>query len=121
MAFFSLSLVILVFILCIIVLLSYLMFKNSNPSLISISVTPENSEVEINKKQQFRVVAKYSDGISSDITKFIKWSSTDISVLMISESGNCTALKEGDVKVCARYCKLTAKALVKVKDSKFGC
>lgn len=117
MVFFSLSLMILAFIICTIVLLSYLMFRNSNQSLISISVIPENSEVEINKKQQFRVVAKYSDDISSDITKFIKWSSTDISVLTIGESGVCTALKEGYVEVCARYCKVTAKALVKVKEN----
>ena len=117
MVFFSLSLVILTFILCTIVLLSYLMFRNSNPSLISISVIPENSEVEINKKQQFRVVVKYSDGTSSDITKFVKWSSTDISVLTIGESGVYTALKEGYVEVCARYCKVTAKALVKVKEN----
>lgn len=117
MVFFSLSLLILAFILCTIVLLSYLMFRTSNPLLISISVIPENSEVEINKKQQFRVVAKYSDGTSSDITKFVKWSSTDISFLTIGESGVCTALKEGYVEVCARYGKVTAKALVKVKEN----
>jgi len=92
------------------------MFRNSNPSLISISVIPENSEVEINKKQQFRVVAEYSDCTSSDITKFVKWSSTDISVLTIGKSGVSTALKAGYVEVSAGYCKVTAKASVKIKD-----
>jgi hypothetical protein len=43
--------------------------------------------------------------------------STDISVLTIGESGVCTTLKEGYVEVCARYCKVTAKALVKVKEN----
>ncbi|MCL5071570.1 MAG: Ig-like domain-containing protein [Actinobacteria bacterium] len=118
MMLFSLSLLILTAILCIIILLSYLMFKNSNPLLTSISVIPENSEVEINKKQQFRVIAKYSDITTSDITRFVKWSSTDDSILTIGKSGICTALKEGCAEVCARYCKVTAKALVKVKDFK---
>jgi hypothetical protein len=63
-------------------------------------------------------VAKYSDVTYSDITKFVKWSSTtDISVLTVNESGVCTALKEGYVEVCAGYYKVTAKALVKVKEN----
>ncbi len=117
--FYSLSLLISILILITIIMLSYTMFRNFNSLLISISVIPENSEVEINKRYQFRVIAKYADGVSSDITKFVKWSSTDISILKMSESGAGIALKEGYVEVCARYRKVTAKALVKV--NMFGC
>lgn len=93
------------------------MFKNSNPLLTSISIIPENSEVIINKRQQFHVIAKYSDVTTSDITRFVKWSSTDSSVLTISKSGTCIALREGYAEISARYCKVTSRAFVKVKEN----
>lgn len=80
------------------------------------AIIPENLETQIGEKRQFYAIVKYSEGISLKMTGSIKWSTSDNSILAISESGICTALKEGYAEVYARYFKISAKACVRVND-----
>jgi len=68
----------------------------AQPTLVSISVTPEDSVIPaLGQTQQFTATGTYSDDSTADITGSVTWSSTDTSVATIDASGLATPVAEG--------------------------
>jgi WD40 repeat protein/mono/diheme cytochrome c family protein len=76
----------------------------SVPGVSSIEILPMNPTVQaINAKQQFRVIATYSDGTKRDVTReaFIVSGNTDSAE--VNRTGLMTALRRGESPVLARF------------------
>jgi len=68
----------------------------AQPALVSIEVTPADSQIPaLGQTQQFTATGTYDDGSSADITESVTWSSTDTSVATIDASGLATPVAEG--------------------------
>jgi YD repeat-containing protein len=61
-------------------------------SLTSISVTPASPSVAKGATQRFTATATYSDGSSNDLTNTVTWSSSSISVALISNTAGSVGL-----------------------------
>jgi hypothetical protein len=73
---------------------------NSGKSVSEIEMTSETS-MEEGSQQQFTAVVRYSDGSSRDITADpdTVWSSSDVDVATVSETGLVQAIDEGGVEI----------------------
>jgi len=68
----------------------------AQPTLVSIEVTPADSQIPaLGQTQQFTATGTYSDDSTADITGSVTWSSTDTSVATIDASGLATPVAEG--------------------------
>ena len=67
-------------------------------------MTSETS-MEEGTQQQFTAVARYSDGTSRDITADpdTVWSSSDVDVATVSETGLVQAIDEGTVEIAVSW------------------
>jgi hypothetical protein len=77
------------------------------PTLSSIVLSPANPILGVGLQQQFRALAVYSDGSSSDVTGSAVWSSSPGSVATISSSGLLTAATQGTATVTAQFSGLS--------------
>jgi len=55
-----------------------------NATLQAIVVTPDNTSISVKSSQQFTATASYTGGISQDITKSVKWTSSKKNIASIS-------------------------------------
>lgn len=73
----------------------------------SISITPQSAVMNTNESIDFKAYAHFSDGASVEITDISTWSSSDTSVVIVSNSrvdrGRVSSLNEGAVNVTASY------------------
>jgi trimeric autotransporter adhesin len=72
-----------------------------NPTLSSISVTPETPSVQTGKTQQMTATGTYSDGSTKTITSTVDWTSSDTSEATVSSTGLVTGVAPGTVTVTA--------------------
>jgi trimeric autotransporter adhesin len=73
-----------------------------NPATLSfISVTPLIPSIPVGMNEQLMATATYSNGTCFDVTKQIRWSSSDPSVAAIGENGLITAIAPGTVTITA--------------------
>jgi hypothetical protein len=63
-----------------------------NATLQAIVVTPVNPSITVNGSQQFLAMASYSGGVTQDITKSVKWTSSKKSVASVSNGFNTRGL-----------------------------
>jgi carboxypeptidase family protein len=68
---------------------------------------------------QFRYIASYSDGTSSDLTTTVGWLSRDPTVLTIDRDGRATAVSRGVTDVVATYAGSTSKLVRVLEDGTF--
>lgn len=73
---------------------------NSGKSVSEIEMTSETT-MEEGTQQQFSAVVRYSDGTTRDITADADsiWSSSDVDVATVSETGLVQAIDEGTVEI----------------------
>jgi len=74
------------------------------PRVTSISVVPENPVAQrLGSRQQVRVVARYADGASRDVTReaFIETGNADVATA--NKHGLMTAVRRGEAPILARY------------------
>jgi len=71
-----------------------------NPTLQSISVSPQNASVAAGLTQQFTATGSYSDG-SSRVLSALDWSTSDTTVATVNSAGLATTLKQGTAMVFA--------------------
>ena len=78
----------------------------------SIAIVPEKIvfDGKVNPKQQLKVLAKYPDGTSHDVTNLAVFSTGNKTVADINADGLLTAGKRGDAFVFARFNKYTVAA-----------
>jgi hypothetical protein len=70
--------------------------------LLSLSIQPgSTSTVDMGSTLQYKVVAGYSDGSTSDVTATVTLSSSDTSIAEINASGLATARAPGTVSIRA--------------------
>src|SRR5215469_302897 len=69
--------------------------------LVSISVTPSSSSLQLTKTQQFTALGTFGDGTSRDISSSATWSSSSSNVASISNTGLATALQTGTTTITA--------------------
>src|SRR5689334_1863129 len=61
--------------------------SGSRLALSSLKVTPANASVTEGSQQQFTATGTFSDGSTQDLTKNVRWSSSDNSAVTIDSSG----------------------------------
>ena len=65
------------------------------PVLVSITVTPDNSSVEVGNSLQYTATGTYSDSSTANITDLVTWLSTVPEFVTIDDSGLATGLQSG--------------------------
>jgi hypothetical protein len=78
--------------------------KPEAPTVTRISVFPEHRILPRHNKQQFAVLAHYSDGTVEDITRRAQYESNDTEIALVDPSGLVRTLgQSGEAAVMARY------------------
>jgi uncharacterized protein YjdB len=72
-----------------------------DPTLTSITVTPATPSVAVDNTQQMTATGTYNDGSTKNITSSVSWSSEDVAVAKVSNSGLVTGVAPGTVSVTA--------------------
>jgi len=68
-----------------------------------LEVFPHASLQQIGASQQFSVRAHYSDGTSRDVTRWVRWSSTNDTVAQVNDDGLATIMGPGEGAIVAWY------------------
>ena len=75
--------------------------KTPPPTLSSLQVTPTNPSVAGGSQQQFTATGKFSDDSTQDLTKTVRWSSSDNSIVTIDSTGLATTHSLGRPQITA--------------------
>ena len=75
--------------------------SHSEPTLVSIAVTPPNPSIAKGLTQSFTATGTYSDGSTQNITGFVTWTSETSGVATITGAGVATAAGVGSSKIQA--------------------
>src|SRR5260370_1131523 len=70
-------------------------------TLSSLQVTPANASVAEGSQQQFTATGTFSDGSTQDLTKSVRWSSSDNSIVTIDSAGLATTHSLGRPQITA--------------------
>jgi WD40 repeat protein len=74
------------------------------PRVKGITVFPATAEIDLaGRRQQFRVVAEYADGMTRDVTREAFLESGNPEVATADRSGLVTAMRRGEAPILARY------------------
>ena len=87
------------------------------PVLISISLTPQTTSINLNPSRAFTATANYSDGSKKDLTTRATWTSSDSAAVGIGADEVAKALKEGAARIEAIYESQGGSAEVSVGPS----
>ena len=79
-----------------------------------LEIVPLRSVQRVGLTQQVLVRARYSDGRAEDVTRWVKWSSTDESVCRVDEDGKTQVVGPGEGAIVAWYASKLAIARVTV-------
>ncbi len=82
--------------------------------LSSITVTPANSTLTPGSQQQFVAMGAWSNGVQSDISQFVSWSSSASTVTSVSSAGLAQALNPGTATITATYAAVSGATTVTV-------
>jgi hypothetical protein len=83
-------------------------------TLSSIAVTPPTATIAAGATQQYNATATYSNGSTAVITNSVIWSSSNVSIATIAQSGTATGLAAGQTTVSATSGAMTGTALLNV-------
>lgn len=76
-------------------------FFPSATDLVSISLSPTNSTIQLSKTQQFTATGSFGDGSSKDVSSSVNWSSSSSNVATINSSGLASAVATGTTTITA--------------------
>lgn len=89
----------------------------TNAILVSIAITPANSNLLLGTLQQFTAIGTFSDQSTHDITSSVTWVSSNDHVASISGSGLTTALALGSLTISATSGTISASTAADVQSS----
>jgi trimeric autotransporter adhesin len=93
----------------------------TDPALVSIAVTPAQQTLSVGMRQQYLATGVYSDGTTTDLTDDAWWSSSDTSVMRVSNGcshpGRAAARGAGDAVVSATFEGVAGTAQVSVVEA----
>lgn len=97
---------------------------NASPELVSITVTPANPRIMLEKTQQFTATGTYSDQSTKDLTSTATWTSSATAVATINTAGLATSLSKGSTTVMATSESVSGSTTLAVQntnsESSFG-
>lgn len=82
--------------------------------VVRIETLPPNLRLETGKKQQLLVVAHYDDGTRADVTRWVKFDTTDDAVAVVNRDGLAETLGSGSAALTAWYSSKVAFTSVSV-------
>jgi hypothetical protein len=88
----------------------------SKPTLVAVSVNPSNPSIEVNGKQSFTAVGKFSDGTTSDLTNAITWTSSNLAVAAFG-SNDVTGISAGTTIISAISGLIIGQTTLTVNDA----
>ncbi len=86
-------------------------------TLVNIEVTPSKISVPVGLTKQMTATGIYSDGSTADITNEVTWKSGNISLAGISNSGELTAFRSGDINISATLGEISNSNTSNIKIS----
>lgn len=72
-----------------------------DPQLTSITVGPQNTNLQQGNTLQMTAVGNFDDGSTRTLTSGVFWSSSDVTIASISQSGNVTGVASGTATISA--------------------
>jgi Protein of unknown function (DUF1549)/Protein of unknown function (DUF1553) len=88
--------------------------KDDDPRVQQLEILPSRSIQRIGQTQQILVRARYSDGRTEDVTRLVKWSSSDEAVGRVDDHGKTSVIGPGEGAVVAWYASRLAIARITV-------
>jgi len=76
-------------------------FFQDADELVSISLSPTNSTLQLSKTQQFMAIGTFGDSSSRDISSSVNWKSSSGKVALVNTSGMATANATGTTTITA--------------------
>ena len=76
-------------------------FFVDNSDLVSISISPANSSVQLGRTQQLMAIGTFGDSSSKDISSSVTWTSSSSHVAIVNSSGVATANATGTTTITA--------------------
>ncbi|MBI3667730.1 MAG: DUF1549 domain-containing protein, partial [Acidobacteria bacterium] len=77
--------------------------SDSDPRIQGVEIFPRSAWLEPGAEQQVLVRARYSDGHTEDVTRWVKFSSTDSGVASVDDVGKVNMLGSGEAAVTVWY------------------
>jgi hypothetical protein len=77
--------------------------SDRDAQITGLEVTPASATLKSGARQQLAVRAKYSDGTAADVTRWVKYSSSDEGVATVDDSGLVTMNGSGEAAVTLWY------------------
>jgi hypothetical protein len=91
----------------------------NQPALAGIEVTPGEKTYRKNEEQVLKVMAKYSDGSTRDVTALTDYISSEKAIAAVDETGKLkTSTESGETVIVARYMGQVAISRVAVPAEK---
>lgn len=88
--------------------------KVDDPHILEIKILPETVRLKPGVKQQFQVLASFSNGHTEDVTRWVKYTDSNSAVTQVSDSGEITVVGNGEGAITAWYLSRIAIATVTV-------
>ena len=77
--------------------------KDDDPRLVRLEILPSASVLKPEVTQQLIVVAHFDDGHTEDVTRWVKYTSTNESVAQVDEQGQVRVMGYGEGAITAWY------------------
>jgi trimeric autotransporter adhesin len=86
----------------------------SVPTLVFITVTPATASIKIKDTQQFSAICRWANNVTTDCTRSLLWTSSDLSVATFSTvtPGQAVGMKIGTTNISALSRKATSTTSV---------
>jgi hypothetical protein len=88
--------------------------RDADPRVEALEISPARSVQRVGDSQQILLRARYSSGRTEDVTRWVKWSSTDESVCRVDDAGKTQVVGPGEGAVVAWFASKLAIARVTV-------
>lgn len=86
----------------------------TSATLTSVTVSPENSNLNEGGFTRLTAVASFSDGTTRDVTRWVTWTSSDASVAVVTAAGVATSTGAGTTAVTAKLSGMSGTAVLSV-------
>ena len=78
-------------------------YQPDSIALVSVSITPQTSNIQVGSNAQFKAVLLYSDGRTVDSTNTAVWTSSDVGIATVSTTGTVSGISSGNTTVTASF------------------
>jgi serine/threonine protein kinase len=80
-------------------------------NLLSLAIKSSRTEIAPKNRLSLHLMGKYSDGREKEMSKEVRWKSSDTKIATVNSRGEVLGQKEGRVNILARYANVTSKPL----------